>query len=160
MDQKKQQTKKFKAVGFFISGNKRELAFLDTFKVNSPKQAQQRFLKKYGAVLLGSWEVEIRNTENKTVLLFESTNQRELTLVSATASETEQTTQHGKLAQLVINQLYSNGEKPTQNGKPLKYLYRDKAGQVQSWTGRGRRPKWLEAYKLGGGKMGNIELVF
>ena len=71
-----------------------------------------------------------------------------------------QTAQHGKLAQLVINQLYSNGEKPTQNGKPLKYLYRDETKHIQVWTGRGRRPKWLEAYKLGGGKMEDIELIF
>jgi len=158
----KRQTKEFKAVGFFTLGTKRVIAFIDTFKVNSPKQAQQRFLTKYGAVLVGAWEIEIKNTENKTVLLFENTNQKELLIRKNPTSATvpTQNTQHGKEAQKIINQLYSDGKEPHKNNKPLKYLYRDKAGQVQSWTGRGRRPKWLEAYKMGGGKMEDIELVF
>jgi len=55
-------------------------SLLDKFKVNSPKQAQARFLKKYGAVLIGDWFIQVRNEKGEFVLDFPSTEQVELNI--------------------------------------------------------------------------------
>jgi hypothetical protein len=47
-----------------------ELALAVVFKVNSAKQAQERFLKKFESLLSGYWRFEIRRTGGKVLLEF------------------------------------------------------------------------------------------
>ncbi|MGB0966113.1 MAG: H-NS family nucleoid-associated regulatory protein [Litorivicinus sp.] len=52
----------------------------------------------------------------------------------------------GLSADDIIKALGGRGNK----GKPVAVKYRDPANPANTWTGRGRKPKWIEA-KLAGG---------
>jgi len=47
--------------------------------------------------------------------------------------------------------LASSGAKSKGNGKPVQAQYRNPADDAQTWSGRGRQPKWI-AEGLAGGK--------
>jgi len=66
-------TKKYKLTGYFNN----KLVLVTTSKANSPKQAQQRFINKFGAVLVGEWIIKIA-VSGKRVHSFKCTNQLEL----------------------------------------------------------------------------------
>ena len=63
----------------------------------------------------------------------------------------------GKFAMEVLERVYSDGVLPVkQTAKsvlPYKYLYKK-----DSWTGRGRRPKWFDEYRANGGKLEDIKI--
>ena len=50
------QSKKYTLLGYFNN----KLVLCTSAKVNSPKQAQQRFIQKYGVVLVGDWIIKIK----------------------------------------------------------------------------------------------------
>jgi len=66
-------TKEYKLTGYFNN----KLVLVTTSKANSPKQAQQRFINKFGAVLVGNWSIKI-TLAGKQVHSFKCTNQLEL----------------------------------------------------------------------------------
>ena len=150
-------TKRLTAYAYF-DGSK-VCSLLDKFKVNSPKQAKERFLKKYGAVLIGDWRIIIRNDSGKLVLDFPITEQIELKINKCVKQKKKKTVlQGGKLANQVLNELYADGSRPSINGKPAKYLYRDSLGEVHAWSGRGRKPRWFVSFVAEGGKVADIAL--
>jgi len=153
-------TKQFTTYAYFDGS--RVYSLLDKFKVNSPKQAKQRFLKKYGAVLVGDWLIKVTNYEGEQVLDFPSTEQIELKINKSVnlkpSSAQKKQTRGGKLAQIVLDALYSDGDTPQINGKPAKYLYRDTSGEIHAWAGKGRRPKWFEAYRESGQAISDIKI--
>jgi len=134
-------------------------------RIQSIKLAEKRFTAKYKPVLVGDWRIDV-NLDNKLVHSFviaEKFQQIELNLEQGNKTVTHEgnkTVTHGKLAQLVINQLYPDGQQPTDNNRPAKFLYRDKAGRVHGWHGRGRRPRWYEDYRASGGNIDDIRLNF
>ena len=51
-----------------------------------------------------------------------------------------------------VEELLANGgAKPKGNGKKVQARYQNPANNAQTWTGRGRQPKWI-AEGLAGGK--------
>jgi DNA-binding protein H-NS len=50
-----------------------------------------------------------------------------------------------------MGDLFGNAPKPTKERKPVAPKYRNPADGSQTWTGRGRKPKWIaEALDSGG----------
>lgn len=72
------QTKEYVVRGYFGVNDLLHLhtygatapALVAIFKVNSVKQAQERFLKKYGSLFSGYWIFEIMNNNSIVELLF------------------------------------------------------------------------------------------
>ena len=44
----------------------------------------------------------------------------------------------------------------TKKRGPVAPKYRDPSNPQNTWTGRGRKPKWVEAFLDGGGRLGQI----
>jgi DNA invertase Pin-like site-specific DNA recombinase len=70
------------------------------------------------------------------------------------------TLEAGKIAQGIIDELYSDGSIPHVNKLRVKYLWRDKKGELQRWTGRGRRPAWLNKFLQTGEDLKDIRLRY
>jgi len=67
------QSKKYTLLGYFND----RLVLCATTKVNSPKQAQQRFIQKYGVVLVGDWIIKVK-LQGRIVHSFKFSSQLEL----------------------------------------------------------------------------------
>lgn len=46
----------------------------------------------------------------------------------------------------------------TKKRGPVAPKYRDPSNPQNMWTGRGRKPKWVEAFLDGGGRLGQITI--
>jgi DNA invertase Pin-like site-specific DNA recombinase len=79
---------------------------------------------------------------------------------TTTNKNTPVTLKAGKLAQAIIDELYSDGAIPHVNKLRVKYLWRDKKGELQRWAGRGRRPAWLNTFLQTGGDLKDIRLRY
>ena len=75
-------------------------------------------------------------------------------------TNTTTTIRAGELAQTIIDDLYSDGATPMVNTLRVKYLWRDSKGEIQRWTGRGRRPAWFNLFIGAGGNVNDIRIYY
>lgn len=64
------QTKSFRVEGYFMDNESVAVACM--LKTNSPKQAKERFLKKYESFLFGDWRMAIKDDSGSVLLEFET----------------------------------------------------------------------------------------
>ena len=58
----------------------------------------------------------------------------------------------------IVESAPRGGKKPGSKRSPVPPKYRNPNDATQTWTGRGRKPKWVEAYLNTGGSMQQIEI--
>ena len=76
------------------------------------------------------------------------------------AANQGKTIEAGKLAQVILDDLYSDGAIPLVNNSRVKYLWRNANGELQHWTGRGRRPAWINRFLADNGNLNDIRLRY
>ena len=52
----------------------------------------------------------------------------------------------------------ATGKKIAKKRGPVAPKYRDPSNTENTWTGRGRKPKWVEAFLNGGGRLEQIKI--
>jgi len=105
-----------------------------------------------------------RIIKNKTITIDKEKHLKKVkkTQTKPTISAANQgtTIEAGKLAQAILDDLYSDGAIPLVNNSRVKYLWRNANGELLHWTGRGRRPAWINRFLADNGNLNDIRLRY
>lgn len=120
---------------FTISSDDAISAYLCVnMKVNSPKQAKARFLKKYEPVLFGYWLFSITDSSGLEISYFEVNKTVSDMANSKTVNKTVNDNTNSKAVNKTVN-------------REQQYMI-DRDGMIHKWSGRGRIPRGFEYYEM------------